>query len=137
NRSIADLLFTLATWHAYAKLHLHTDTTLEMLEKVGTGLCQALRHFAGCNTCPQYTTKELLREANAQSRCGDRTGKGASTTAKHKTFNMATIKLHCIPDYPAAIQRYGTTDLYNTQTVSTLMSKHVLSQYQRTIRDAF
>jgi hypothetical protein len=28
NRSIGELLFLLATWHAYAKLRLHTDTTL-------------------------------------------------------------------------------------------------------------
>jgi hypothetical protein len=46
NRSIGELLFLLATWHAYAKLRLHTDTTLGMLKTVTKALCQALRHFA-------------------------------------------------------------------------------------------
>ncbi|KAH9037100.1 hypothetical protein EDB85DRAFT_1809540, partial [Lactarius pseudohatsudake] len=45
NKSIRELLFLLATWHAYAKLHLHTDTTLQMFETVGKALCHALRHF--------------------------------------------------------------------------------------------
>jgi len=43
NRSVVNLLFLLATWHAYAKLGLHTDLTLHMFEQVGTALCQALR----------------------------------------------------------------------------------------------
>ena len=51
NRSISELLFLLSTWHTYAKLRLHTDTTLEMLETVAKALCQALRHFAVV-TCP-------------------------------------------------------------------------------------
>ncbi|KAH9018885.1 hypothetical protein EDB85DRAFT_1873497 [Lactarius pseudohatsudake] len=124
NRSIEDLLFTLATWHAYAKLRLHTDTTLEMLKKVGTALCQALRHFAGV-TCPRYATKELPREADARSRRSDGTGKKAKTVVKPMTFNMTTIKIHCIPDYPAAIRRYGTTDSYSTQTVSVLTPEYM------------
>ncbi|KAH8981983.1 hypothetical protein EDB86DRAFT_2812530 [Lactarius hatsudake] len=62
--------------------------------------------------------KELPREANARSSHSDGTGKKAKTVVKPKTFNMTTIKIHCIPDYPAAIQRYGTTDSYSTQTSS-------------------
>ena len=102
NRSISVLLFLLATWHAYAKLRLHTDTTLEMLETIGGSLCQALRHFAGV-TCPQYATKELPQEANARAQIAICKKKASSTTAKPKTFNMTTFKLHCIPDYPPAI----------------------------------
>ena len=121
NKSIADLLFTLATWHAYAKLHLHTDTTLEMFEKVGTALCEALRHFAVV-TCPRYATKELPREATARANRENKAKKRGSAAAKVKTFNMTTIKIHCIPDYPDAIRRYGTTDSYSTQTVSTIIT---------------
>ena len=119
NKSIADLLFTLATWHAYAKLCLHTNTTLEMFEKVGTALCKALRHFAVV-TCPRYTMKELPWEATVQANCKNKAKKRGSASAKVKTFNMTMIKIHCIPDYLDAIQRYGTTDLYSTQTVSTI-----------------
>ncbi|KAI9431820.1 hypothetical protein H4582DRAFT_1794077, partial [Lactarius indigo] len=123
NRSISELLFLLATWHAYAKLRLHTDTTLEMFETVGATLCQALRYFATV-TCPWYTTKELPREANARAtrqqdraRHNNALGTSQRGTAKAKRFNMSTFKLHCIPDYVPTIRKYGTTDSYSTQTV--------------------
>ncbi|KAH9039665.1 hypothetical protein EDB85DRAFT_2141171 [Lactarius pseudohatsudake] len=122
NRRISELLFLLATWHAYAKLRLHTDTTLDMFEAVGAALCQALRYFATV-TCPRYTTKELQRELNARAtrqRERARRNKGPETTqrrtVKAKRFNMSTFKLHCIPDYVPAIRKYGTTDSYSTQT---------------------
>ena len=124
DRYIRELLFLLATWHAYAKLRLHTDTTLEMMETVGIALCQALRQFATV-TCSRYSTKELPREAyarTARQREKARRSKGKrsqpKTASKDKRFNMTTIKLHCIPDYVPAIRKYGTTDSYSTQTVS-------------------
>jgi hypothetical protein len=122
DRSINKLLFLLATWHAYAKLRLHTDTTLRMFETVCKSLCHALRHFA-YEVCPKYATKELPREVNArvarqqvQAKRGARASK-PSKSSKVKKFNMLTYKLHCLPDYPDAIRRYGTTDSYSTQTV--------------------
>ena len=126
NRSISELLFLLATWHAYAKLRLHTDTTVGMLETVAKALCQALRRFATV-TCPQYTTKELPREVNARIKCqqaqatrGARANTTTSNAVKVKRFNLSTYKIHCIPDYPDAIRKYGTTDSYSTQTVGFL-----------------
>ena len=123
NRSISELLFLLSTWHAYAKLRLHTDTTLGMLETVAKALCQALRQFATV-TCPRYATKELPREVNARLKRqqahatrGERANKTTSNTVKVKRFNLSTYKIHCIPDYPDAIRKYGTTDSYSTQTV--------------------
>ena len=66
DKSIKNLLFLLATWHAYGKLRLHTDTTLEMFEQVGTSLCQALRHFTTV-TCPRYVMRELPQEVGARA----------------------------------------------------------------------
>jgi hypothetical protein len=40
NKSISKLLFLLATWQAYAKLRLHTNTTLRMFDTVA----DAARH---------------------------------------------------------------------------------------------
>ena len=124
NRSIVDLLFLLATWHAYAKLGLHTDSTLHMFEQVGTALCQALRHFATV-TCLRYKTRELPRETNARvarQRSQAKRDGGANRRLKNpgkvKRFNLNTYKIHCIPDYPNTIRRYRTTDSYSTQTVS-------------------
>jgi hypothetical protein len=126
NKSISKLLFLLATWHAYAKLCMHTDTTLRMFDTVADALCQALRHFATV-ICPRFATKELPHEVNAcvthqqaQVKNLTRERKKLSKSIKLKHFNMATYKMHCIPDYLDAIQRYGTTDSYSMQTVSPL-----------------
>ena len=53
--TVLDLLFELATWHALAKLHLHTDSTLQSLEGSTTRLGQALRKFAS-TTCEKFDT---------------------------------------------------------------------------------
>jgi hypothetical protein len=126
NRPISELLFLLATWHAYAKLRLHTDTTLGMLETVTKALCQALRHFATV-ICPRYMTKELPREVRAHITCQQaqamhRGGEASnamssSGSGKAKQFNMSTYKMHCIADYLDTIWKYGATDSYSTQTV--------------------
>ena len=148
NRSISELLFLLATWHAYAKLRLHTDSTLEMLELVSKALCQALRHFASV-TCPRYTTKELPREvrqrlarqqtqaARGRSRAGNTTS--SSGTGKVKRFNMSTYKMHCIPDYPDAIRKHGTTDSYSTQTVCrvSLITETRIDYYRASLHTAY
>ena len=126
NRSISKLLFLLTTWHAYAKLHLHTESTLEMLELVSRALCQALRHFTSV-TCPQYTMKELPQEVRqclacqqAQAACGHpRAGNttSSSRTGQVKLFNMSMYKMHHIPNYPDAIWKHGTMDSYSTHMV--------------------
>ena len=97
-----------------------------MLDTVGKALCHALRHFATV-ICPRYSTKELPREVNArttrqraQAKRGARASQNAGKTLKVKKFNMTTYKMHCIPDYPDAIRKNGTTDSYSTQTVSSV-----------------
>ena len=99
-----------------------------MLEKVAEALCQALRQFATV-TCPRYVTTELPREASARVKrqqaqvkrgTGTRERKKTTKSPKLKRFNMSTYKMHCIPNYPDAIRRYGMTDSYSTQTVSPL-----------------
>ncbi|KAI0038495.1 hypothetical protein FA95DRAFT_1449671, partial [Auriscalpium vulgare] len=56
-----DLLFDLLTWHAYAKLRVHTDSTLEFFKIVTTSLGESLRVF--CDTvCDKIATKELPKE---------------------------------------------------------------------------
>lgn len=55
---------------------------------------------------------------------------GALTTAKKpagrraKTFNMNTYKAHALGDYAKTIRRYGTTDSYSTEPVSSLQGVH-------------
>jgi hypothetical protein len=121
------LLFVLATWHAYAKLRLHTESTLTLLEAATTSLGQALRRFARV-TCNAFNTRELPREEAARGRrkaaAAAKKGKGKATQApakkegpKRRLFNLSTYKLHALGDYVKTIWLFGTTDNYSTQVV--------------------
>jgi len=106
-----DLLFELATWHALAKLRIHTDKTLELLTAATKTLTRAMRRFVR-ETCDVITTMELPREAQARGRRAaalaakgnSRAAKGkASTGPKQKKFNLGTYKYHALADYAETI----------------------------------
>ncbi|KAF8234139.1 hypothetical protein L208DRAFT_1263234, partial [Tricholoma matsutake] len=113
NILIANMLFILCTWHTYAKLQLHTSSTLEALAKTMQVLGASLQEFVKV-ICLCYTMKELPREeaarvcwrANASAKGK---GKGTATSDKpssaHGRFNMYTYKLHALGDYVANINR--------------------------------
>ncbi|KAG2738113.1 hypothetical protein P692DRAFT_201661679, partial [Suillus brevipes Sb2] len=67
NKIVLDLLFDLATWHAYAKLHLHTDDTLTFFDSATIVLARSVRKFTR-TTCKGYVTTELPQEHAARSR---------------------------------------------------------------------
>lgn len=146
NEVVTSLLFRLAEWHALAKLRLHTETTLSRLESVTTILGRELRRFSNV-TCRSFSTEELPKEVAARGRRQSRqkakaaasaqtntsnvppadhppvpiTEPGASVAKekkKKKKFNLSTAKLHSLGDYVRMIRLYGTTDSYNSQTVS-------------------
>ncbi|KAG6895033.1 hypothetical protein C0992_003455 [Termitomyces sp. T32_za158] len=145
NGIVLDLLFTLAEWHALAKLRLHTETTLQQLESCTSDLGRLLRKFSNY-VCPKFDTRELPREEAARGRRKAREYKHQpssnakpasdqdSTTCKgppKKTFNMQTYKLHSLGDYVSTIRRFGTTDSYSTQT-GELEHRRVKKFYART-----
>ena len=122
------LLFLLAHWHGLAKLWMHTDRTLEVLEQVLARLGCQLCMFTG-ETCPSFSTLELCCEAESHRRHQAQEGKNGiaqtrgmlaiTTGDRHlKVLNLQTYKLHALGDYPAQIRMYGTTDSYSTQSVS-------------------
>ncbi|KAG0693682.1 hypothetical protein DFH29DRAFT_816112 [Suillus ampliporus] len=47
-----------AVWHAYAKLHLHTDDTLAFFDMATVVLSKSVRKFLK-TTCMVYHTNEL------------------------------------------------------------------------------
>lgn len=116
------LLFTMAHWHGLAKLRLHTDDTLKLLDLVSTAVGKELRDFEE-KVCTSYKTTELPREANARRR--RQTGKTSGTTIpqasgsgpRTKSFNMSTYKAHALGDYAETIRTFGTTDSYSTEPV--------------------
>ncbi len=73
-----ELLFTLAHWHALAKLRQHTDQTLSILDSLTTKLGKLLRDFKG-KVCSAYDARELARETASRVR---RTAVKAPTTAR-------------------------------------------------------
>jgi len=117
--SVLSMLFILSTWHSLAKLRMHMDSSLKLLDDATTCLGITLRHFTQV-TCPKFTTKETAAEFSKR-KCWEATSTTMapnSNTRKQKTLNMKTIKLHSLGDYVSNIQTYGMMDSYDTGIVS-------------------
>ncbi|RXW11255.1 hypothetical protein EST38_g14600 [Candolleomyces aberdarensis] len=132
NSGLMKLLFIFAQWHALAKLRLHNDYTLDLLDYTTTQLGAYTRRFDR-DTCSQVSTKELPKEAEARAR-REAKGKGKGTTSatrKPATLGIYTIKFHFLGDYVTTIRRFGTSDSYSTEITE---SAHRLpkSWYPRT-----
>ena len=120
---VQDLLFQLATWHAYAKLHLHTTDTLNFFDATTKSLSRVVRKFLNA-TCEAYITLELPREMAVRGRrvaaLASKSGAPVpqkSTEHKRKKLNLQTYKYHALGDYADTIRERGTTDNYSTQSV--------------------
>ena len=104
------LLYKTAEWHALAKLRMHTDSMLSVLEEVTRELGRLMRQFRD-RTSDEFNTVELPGEASAKKR----------TSSSKKKLNLNTYKFHSLGDYVATIRLFGTTDSYSTQVVSPLV----------------
>lgn len=130
NTLLRVLLFDLALWHAYAKLRLHTDTTLNDFRMHTSTLGRSVRMFIK-DVCSQYNTTELPHKMAARGRKEAALTKNSGTpgasrrTSLHKELNLSTYKYHALGDYPDLIERFGTMDNASTQTVSGFRKKNV------------
>src|SRR5258708_40375338 len=61
------LLYRISEWHALAKLRMHTEDSLKLMEESTKDLGNLLRQFRTL-TCTQFSTVELPREADARIR---------------------------------------------------------------------
>jgi hypothetical protein len=86
NESILELLFVMAHWHGLAKLRMHNDLTLQVMDAATVTLGEKLRDFCQ-NTCTAFATKELRREFNARVR---RETTGSTSNRRHTTTNAQT-----------------------------------------------
>ena len=130
------LLFDLATWHAFAKLRLHTDTTLNDFKTLTSRLGISVRTFIK-DVCSQYDTTELPHEMAARGRreaaLTKKLGKSGRSKKRQKSLrlrkqlNLSTYKYHALGDYPDLIAWFGTTDNASTQTVIVFPLKHTIS----------
>ncbi|RPD63598.1 hypothetical protein L227DRAFT_584613 [Lentinus tigrinus ALCF2SS1-6] len=123
DRLIMKLLFVLATWHALAKLRLHSDPTLTFFEQLTQILGAVMRAFVR-QVCSAYMTKELPSEtlarqrrsaAKANARNAVPTELQAAKGPKIKHLNLKTYKYHRLGDYPGSIREHGTMDNTTTQ----------------------
>jgi hypothetical protein len=55
----------MAEWHAFAKLRIHTETTLDHVEKLTKEFGVLMRQFHG-DTCSHFQTTKLPQEAAAR-----------------------------------------------------------------------
>ncbi|KAF7970329.1 hypothetical protein HWV62_24352 [Athelia sp. TMB] len=160
NKIILTLLFRLAEWHALAKLRMHTDATMQLLDSATTILGQEMRQFSRI-TCAAYFTKELPAEVAARDRQQARKNAkaGASTVAPLADIPVAaTADVRdtplALPPLAAALpppdEADGTHAIVNTTSPLTKKKKrkasdkktfnlwtykfHALGNYLRAIR---
>jgi hypothetical protein len=61
------LLYRAAEWHGFAKMRMHTDSTLKHLDDLTTEFGKLVRDFE-TSSRSQFTTVELPRETEARKR---------------------------------------------------------------------
>jgi hypothetical protein len=133
------LLFTCTHWHGLAKLRMHTDISLDILDQETVRIGTEFRTFAN-NTCSSFQTRELRRETETRKRRRQKQRPALSHTSNHsfvvdsavknseddgprpKTFNLDTFKFHSLGDCAKTIRQLGTTDSYSTELVRTWSS---------------
>jgi hypothetical protein len=121
---VMTLLYRTAEWHAFAKLQLHTESTLLRLEWLTTELGLLTRKFRD-TTQSAFATFELPKETEARKRrqnSGKGKEKAASGGKKSKILNLFTYKWHALGDYVPTIHLFGSTSGFSTQVVSIFFS---------------
>ena len=121
------------TLDGLAKLRLHSDNTLDIMDDVTVKLGSQFREFRD-RICPQFQTRELPREVAAHQRrrskqnhhSGGNSAARFSKDPRQKMFNLDTYKYHSLGDYTSTIRRFGTTDSYSTTTVCRLFCTDIV-----------
>ncbi|KJA14397.1 hypothetical protein HYPSUDRAFT_142984 [Hypholoma sublateritium FD-334 SS-4] len=120
NAVVLTLLYRTAEWHAFAKLRLHTESTVQHLERLTTELGKLMREFRD-TTQSAFATFELPKETGARqrrqtlSKGKEKAAPGNSSGKKPKNLNLSTYKWHALGDYVQAIRLFGGTDGFSTQ----------------------
>jgi hypothetical protein len=130
---VQNLLFDLMAFHAYAKLRMHTDNTLEAFRLATSALGHSLRQFSSKTCAFHADTKELPREraarlrraANKKSKKPDSgqptSGSSQSNQVQGKKFSMTTYKTHSLSHYPDHAEKFGSYDSVSTRDVSLIL----------------
>ncbi|TEB29008.1 hypothetical protein FA13DRAFT_1602778, partial [Coprinellus micaceus] len=137
-QAMISLIAICARWHALAKLRMHTDDTLQMLEEATTELGSQFRSFVR-DVCEHIATRELPAEAaereerekrQAEKKAAAVSEKATKKARKTVKMNISRVKFHFLGDYVKTIRRFGTTDLYSTE-LGELMHRSPKRWYRR------
>ncbi|KAJ7054561.1 hypothetical protein C8F01DRAFT_995281 [Mycena amicta] len=133
NTLTLDLIGWMSTWHAYAKMRIHTDSTLRSFDIATTALGKTARRFS--NETSELQTRALVKETRAkQRRKTSKASKSGAQSAVGKQrlhaapvddgnvddapltyWNLNTVKFHFLGYYVSSIPRFGTTDSHNSE----------------------
>lgn len=83
----------MAHWHGLAKLRMHSDLTLEILDQQTTDLGEKFCQFK-TKVCAAYYTQELSREADARSRRQSKAAAKRAETSKTDVMGRGTAAGH-------------------------------------------
>ncbi|KAG2139105.1 uncharacterized protein EDB93DRAFT_1253173 [Suillus bovinus] len=113
------LLYRFAQWHTLAKLRIHSESTVNLLEETFKALSLKLQKFQR-DTCSAFTTTELPKERTARQKrfvqCSEtNTTPPEPSGVKVKKFNLNTYKFHKMGDYVRTIKLFGSTGSFTTQ----------------------
>ena len=101
NRQLMKLLYRMSEWHALAKLRMHTEDSLVLMEEITKELGDLLRQFRRL-TCSQFCTVELPREADARVRRATAKEASMAVPGNISTENQARNRDHPNPDIQAS-----------------------------------
>ncbi|KAJ3542953.1 hypothetical protein NMY22_g3318 [Coprinellus aureogranulatus] len=91
DRRVQCLLYSMAHWHSFAKLRMHTDGSLAVLDDLTSSLGEDARAFTS-QTCSAFDTRELKREYESRKRVEAR--KGSTKSTKRQNRRKATTAVN-------------------------------------------
>jgi hypothetical protein len=121
------LVFSANDWYALAKLRLHTDSSLRLLERRTTDIGRLMRQYSRVTAdvhmveLPAEVEKRKRHAAKVAQKNGDAQGSRADTssgTARRRPFTFATFKAHNMGNYVLSIRQFGEVGSYSTERAS-------------------
>jgi hypothetical protein len=106
DRRLMKLLYRMSEWHALAKLRMHTEDSLVLMEEITKELGQLLRQFRQL-TCSQFCTVELPREADARLRWAKAKEPSTAERGSNNTDNQTqNSDPNSNPDIQASLSKF-------------------------------
>lgn len=90
------LLYRTAEWHGMAKLRMHTESSLALLDELTKEFGELMRKFRD-STCAKYSTVELPKEVAARRRRQNQRVAQKSTTVPSSISNADGSAMNTTP----------------------------------------